>query len=69
MAILNAGTEYSAVTPKFIQAQSTSVSPNMNKYIPTFGYITSKSLYSCNKDANSDVSITKIDKGTFQAVT
>jgi hypothetical protein len=69
VAILNAGTEFSAAAPTLRQAQSTSVAPDMNLYIPTFGYITSKSLYSCNKDANSDVSITKIDKGTFQAVT
>jgi hypothetical protein len=69
VAILNAGTEFSAAAPTFIQAQSTSVAPNMNKFIPSFGYITSKSLYSCNKNAANEVSITKIDKSTFNAVT
>jgi hypothetical protein len=48
---------------------SNTVAPVMNKYVPSIGLITSKSLYSCNKDPVGDVSITKIDKGTFQAVT
>jgi hypothetical protein len=67
VAVLNAGTEFTSTSPSYYELKTSAIVPKLYNYSPSNGFITSSYLYSCNEDPSGDVSITKIDRGTYTA--